>query len=88
MKKERTRTDDLAELVVGATVALAEALNDGDAKHGVGTWKQETSGNHINHLLAHMKRIQAGEWTDERGHDHAVHVVCRAVMMLITAHKS
>lgn len=75
------RIDDLEYLVATALKSLTQALRDGDEKHPPGSWAEESSGNQINHLLAHMRQIQAGEWTDERGHSHVAHVVCRAVML-------
>lgn len=79
--KDRKRIEDLAELVATAVGDLTAALLDGDEKHPPGSWAEETAGNQINHLLAHMKRIQSGEWEDEKGHLHVTHVVCRAVML-------
>jgi len=78
---DRKRIDDFSELVHAAVNELHEALCDGDEKYPPGSWKDETIGNHINHLNMHMKRIQAGEWQDENGHFHVSHVVCRAIMM-------
>lgn len=79
--EERKRTDDLAELVATALGDLNQALRDGDEKHPPGSWAEETTGNQINHLIAHLKQIQNGNWEDERGHLHVTHVVCRAIML-------
>jgi hypothetical protein len=74
---ERKRTDDLADLTVAATRALHKALSDGDGHHEPGSWAAETTGNQINHLIDHLKRVQAGELTKE----HLTHIVCRATIL-------
>ena len=76
----RKRIHDLRDVVNTATVSLADALADGDEKHPPGSWQDETSGNHINHLVAHLRELQAGKLRDERGHSHLAHIICRAVM--------
>lgn len=78
---ERKRIYDLEELATTAIKAITAALADGDEKHPPGSWADEAPGVQINHLLAHMREIQRGEWSDANGHLHLDHVICRAVIL-------
>lgn len=68
-KLPRTRVDDYAELIAVATDEIMIALKRGELKHQPGTWIGQTTGEHINHEIAHVRAIQNEVFTqiDESG---------------------
>jgi len=67
--------------MTAAAQGLRQALSDGDKSHAPGSWQTDLLGEHINHLRAHLNRLQAGEFTEE----HLSHIVCRALMVYAAA---
>lgn len=77
---EHNRIDDFEMLIAAANEALAIALRAG-SKHKAGTWLDQTTGEHYNHLSAHFRQLQNGN--NYEGENHLAHLICRAIMAYV-----
>lgn len=74
---ERTRRDDLNELMDVVRHAISCALADGDGKHAPGSWLDEPSEHHLDHMIEHASQYYSG-----RDFQDIANMICRGGMHL------
>jgi hypothetical protein len=61
-----------------AILAVAETLQEGDAKYGRFNWKLIPEDEHLNHSIGHIYKHLSGDTTEK----HLVNAACRALFAL------